>query len=121
MISTALQTTLGYFDAWTGGDIDNALTYISPEITCDTPNGPIAGPADFARFMGPFAGSLVSSHLLAAFGDEHTALIMYDTTTALVADAPGAELHTVSAGLITSIKIIFDRQPFVEARARLQR
>jgi hypothetical protein len=120
MISTALQTTLGYFDAWTGGDFDKALTFISPEITCDTPNGPVAGPAAFGDFMGPFARSLVSANLLVAFGDEHTAVIMYDAATTLVADAPGAELHTVRDGLITSIKIIFDRQPFTEARSRLQ-
>ncbi|QGN34583.1 nuclear transport factor 2 family protein [Microlunatus sp. Gsoil 973] len=120
MISTTLQTTLDYFNAWTGGDFEAALTYISPEISCQTPNGPIAGLPSFRGFMEPFARSLVAARLLAAFGDERTALIMYDTRTRLVDGAPGAELHTVSDGLITSIKIIFDRQPFVEARARLQ-
>lgn len=117
MSTSALDTTLAYFTAWTGGDFDRALQYVSPEIVCRAPAGMITGRDAFRAFMGPFAGSLVSSELLAAFGDEHTALIMYDTSTQLVGNAPGAELHTVVEGMITAITIIFDRQPFVEARA----
>lgn len=57
-----------------------------------------------------------SSQLLAAFGDEDTALVMYDTSTRPVADAPGAELVTVRDGRIVRMKIIFDRLPFDAAR-----
>lgn len=117
MTVSALDTTVNYFTAWTGGDFDKALQYVSPEIVCRAPAGMITGIDAFRAFMGPFARSLLSSELLAAFGDENTALIMYDASTQLVQNAPGAELHTVTDGLITSITIIFDRQPFVEARA----
>ena len=92
------------------------MRHVSPEVVCDTPTGTLTGLQAYRGFMGPFAASLRSSKLLAAFGDDHQALIMYEAETALVADAPGAELHIVRDGLITSIKIIFDRQPFVEAR-----
>lgn len=117
MTTNALDTTLAYFAAWTGGDFEAALRYVSPDIVCDAPPGSISGTEEFREFMGPFAGSLTSSKLLAAFGDQNTALIMYDTGTIQVADAPGAELHTVVDGTITSIKIIFDRLPFVQARS----
>lgn len=120
MTTSALDTSLAYYNAWTGGDFQAALGYISPGINCSTPAGAVTGITAFEGFMGPFAASLTSSKLLAAFGDEHTALIMYDAGTVLVGDAPGAELHTVADGRITSIKIIFDRQPFVEARSREQ-
>jgi hypothetical protein len=42
---------------------------------------------------------------------------MYDTDTVPVRNAPGAECHSVDNGKITHITIIFDRQPFTEARA----
>ena len=117
-MSIALDTTISYFNAWTSGNFDQAIRYLSPAIVCNTPVGTITGSEAFRGFMGPFAGSLTSSKLLAAFGDENTALIMYDSATTIVADAPGAELHTVVDGSITSITIIFDRQPFQEARSR---
>lgn len=119
MTVNALDTTINYFTAWTGGDFDKALQYVSGDVVCKGPAGVITGTEAFRAFMGPFAGSLVSAELLAAFGDEHSALIMYDASTQLVDNAPGAELHTVVDGVITVITIIFDRQPFVEARARV--
>jgi hypothetical protein len=50
------------------------------------------------------------------FGDEQTALIMYDTDTVPVQHAPGAECHTVVDGKITHIRIVFDQAPFDAAR-----
>lgn len=49
---------------------------------------------------------------LAAFGDETTALIMYDTASVPVPSAPGAELIRVENGRITQSRFIFDRLPF---------
>lgn len=115
-MSIALDTTLAYFDAWTGGNFEAALRHVAPDIVCDGPPGTLTGIDAFRAFMGPFAGSLVSSKLLAAYGDDRSALIMYDAATTLVPDAPGAELHTVVDGTIANIKIIFDRLPFIEAR-----
>ncbi len=68
--------------------------------------------------MGPFARILTSSSLLAAFGDERTAVVMYDADTVPVKDAPGAECLTVTDGKITHMRIVFDRAPFDAARRR---
>jgi hypothetical protein len=67
--------------------------------------------------MEPFTTIVPCAELIAAFGNERTALLMYDTDTVPVAHAPGAECHEVDDGKITRITIIFDRQPFTEARA----
>ena len=66
--------------------------------------------------MGPFVQILTGSTLIAAFGDDTTALIMYDTGTVPVTSAPGAECVTVSDGKITYSRFIFDRAPFDAAR-----
>ncbi|MBA2514155.1 MAG: nuclear transport factor 2 family protein [Solirubrobacterales bacterium] len=112
----ALDTALAYHRAWTGHDFDRAMTFIAPDIICDTPAGRIEGPEAFRAFMEPFSRILTSSSLIAAFGDEQTALLMYDAVTLPVDDAPGAECHTVHEGKIDHIRIVFDRAPFDAAR-----
>lgn len=113
----ALDTALAYYRAWTSQDFDQAMTHIAEDIVCDAPAGRIEGTEAFRAFMGPFAQILTHSDLIAAFGDENTALLMYDTDTVPVKNAPGAECHTVQDGKITHIRIVFDRAPFEAARS----
>jgi hypothetical protein len=114
--SPALRTALAYHHAWTSHDLDTAMSYIADDIVCDAPAGRLEGAAAYRGFMGPFVRILTGSTLIAAFGDDTTALIMYDTQTVPVTSAPGAECVTVSAGKITYSRFIFDRTPFDAAR-----
>lgn len=114
--SPALQTWLAYYRAWTSHDMDKAMTYIADDIVCDAPAGRLEGADAFRAFMGPFTQILKSSTLIAAFGDDTTALAMYDTETMPVSSAPGAECVTVTEGKITRSWFIFDRAPFDAAR-----
>lgn len=114
--SPALQTALAYFHARAIRDIDHAMTYIAGDIVCQAPSGRLAGAEAFRGFMGPFAQILTRASLVAAFGDQEKAVVMYDTDTVLVTDAPGAECVTVKNGKITHMRIIFDRLPFEQAR-----
>ena len=66
--------------------------------------------------MGRFLQIFTSASMIAAFGDEETALVMYDTETVPVKSAPGAECVTVEDGRITRSMFIFDRAPFEAAR-----
>ena len=114
----ALQTALAYHQTWTSGDFELAMTYVASDIVCEAPSGRLNGAEAFREFMGPFAQILTSSRLLAAFGDDETAVVMYDTDTVPVKDAPGAECLTVTDGKIRHLRIIFDRLPFEAARQR---
>ena len=114
--SPALHTALAYFQAWTSHDLDQAMSYIADDIVCDAPAGRLAGAAAYRGFMAPFVQILRAARLIAAFGDEHTALIMYDTQTVPVPSAPAAECVTVTDGKITYSRFIFDRAPFDAAR-----
>jgi hypothetical protein len=116
--AAALETALAYHRAWTGGDFELAMTHVAPDIVCDAPSGRLEGAAAFREFMGPYAQMLTSSDLVAAFGDDDTAVLFYDTGTTLVENAPGAECLTVAGGRITHMRIIFDRLPFDDARGR---
>ena len=114
--SPALRTALAYYHAWTSHDLDKAMSYIADDIVCDAPAGRLEGAAAYRGFMGPFVQILTGSELIAAFGDDTTALIMYATETVPVASAPGAECLTVSDGKITHSRFIFYRAPFDAAR-----
>jgi hypothetical protein len=114
--SPALDTALAYHRAWTHHDFDQAMTHIAEDIVCDAPAGRIEGAQAFRAFMGPFSQILTACDLVAAFGDDHTALLMYDATTVPVPHAPGAECLTVRDGRITHLRIVFDRAPFDAAR-----
>jgi SnoaL-like protein len=113
----ALSVSLAYYQAWTGKDFDRAMTFVADDIVCDTPGGKLQGAEAFRGFMEPFTRIVTRDELIAAFGDDGTAVLIYDTETVPVPHAPGAECHTVDNGMITHITIIFDRQPFTEARA----
>jgi hypothetical protein len=115
-VSAALKVALAYYEAWTSKDLDAAYSYVAEEIVCDAPAGRIEGKDAYRAFLTPFAGSLLSATLIAAYGDEDKALIMYDTSSALVASGPGAECLTVVDGKITYSRFIFDRLPFAAAR-----
>ncbi len=118
--SPALQTALAYHKAWTDRDIDLAMSFIADDIVCDAPAGRIEGAEAYRAFMGPFVQMLRSAETIAAFGDEDIALMMYDTATALVPSAPGAECVTVKNGKITHSRFLFDRLPFEAARRKAQ-
>jgi hypothetical protein len=114
--SPALRTALAYYQAWTSHDLDQAMSYIADDIICDAPAGRLEGADAYRGFMGPFVEILTGSELIGAFGDDRTALIMYDTETVPVKSAPGAEWVTVTDGKITYSRFVFDRAPFDAAR-----
>jgi ketosteroid isomerase-like protein len=115
--SPALHTALAYYQAWTGHDLDKAMSYIADDIVCDAPAGRLEGATAYRGFMAPFVQILRAATLIAAFGDEHTALIMYGTQTVPVPSAPAAECVTVTDGKISYSRFIFDRVPFDAARS----
>ena len=114
--SPALRIALAYYHAWTSHDLDKAMSYIADDIICDAPAGRLQGAEAYRGFMGPFVQILTGSKLIAAYGDDKTALIMYDSETVPVKSAPGAECVTVSNGKITHSRFVFDRAPFDAAR-----
>jgi hypothetical protein len=114
--SAPLSVALAYYHAWTAKDVDRAMTHVADDVVCEAPTGRIEGVEGFRQFMAPFARMVTSSDLIAAFGDDQTALLLYNPHTTLVEDAPSAERFTVEDGRIVHSLLIFDRTPFDAAR-----
>jgi ketosteroid isomerase-like protein len=117
MSDQALQVALAYYAAWTGHDMDKAMTYVAEDVICEAPAGRIEGAAAYRAFMSPFVTMLVRAEMLGAYGDDERALVAYDTETTLVPSAPASELVTVRDGKIVHSRFIFDRLPFAQARS----
>ncbi|MEV0195731.1 nuclear transport factor 2 family protein [Nonomuraea sp. NPDC050691] len=119
MSDSALQIALAHHRAWTGKDLDLAMSYIADDVVCDAPAGRLTGVRAYREFLGPFAEQLlIRAEMIAAFGDDDTALIMYDAETIPARSAPAAECVTVRDGKIVYNRFIFDRTPFAEFSRR---
>lgn len=119
MTSPALQIALAHHRAWTAKDLETAMTYIADDVVLDAPAGRLDGIQAYREFLEPFAERfLVRAEIIAAFGDDETGLLMYDTETIPAKSAPAAECVTVRDGKIVYNRFIFDRLPFEEFRRR---
>jgi SnoaL-like domain len=108
----ALQTALQYYDAWVDRDLDNAMSFVVDDIVCDAPPCLLEGIAMFRKFWNDFTGMCTSVTLVAAFGDDDSAVLLYDVETIPVDSAPVAEYLTVKNGKIISSRLVFDQTPF---------
>jgi SnoaL-like domain len=115
-MTESVEVALAYHRAWAGKDLDLAMSFIAPDIVCDAPAGRITGAEGYRAFLAPFVQMLVRTDLIAAYGDEERAVVVYDTETTLVPSGPAAECVTVRDGTIVYSRFIFDRLPFEAAR-----
>jgi hypothetical protein len=113
----ALQVALAYYGAWAGKDLDSAMEWIADGIVCDAPAGRIEGAEAYRGFLLSFFKLLKRAELMASFGDDETALLLYDNETVPVPSAPSAAHFTVEGAKITRLRFVFDRVPY-EAAAR---
>jgi limonene-1,2-epoxide hydrolase len=108
----AVQIAQAYHRAWADRDLDQVMSYVAEDIICDAPAGRIEGADEYRAFLRPFFKLLKRVELMAHFGDEESAVLMYDTVTLLAASGPACEYITVEDGEINYIRLIFDRAPF---------
>jgi hypothetical protein len=113
--SPALHTALVYFDAWRTRDHEKAMRVVAEGVVSETPFGRLDGAEALHQSEAGFAAMLTGATLIASFGDENTALLLYTTHTLPVADVLSAKYFTVTDGKITSIKGLFDKSVFANA------
>ncbi|KOX16726.1 nuclear transport factor 2 family protein [Nocardiopsis sp. NRRL B-16309] len=106
--SPALDVALAYYKAWSNKNLDEALEYFAGDLASQTPEGPKDADA-YRPFLAGFLGILVEARLVSAFGDEDTALMYYDATTAPVPYSPVGEWFRVADGKIVEHRIVFDQ------------
>lgn len=110
--SPALEIALAYHEAWKNRDHATAMKVVADDVVSETPFGPVEGGEALHKGESEFAHILTGATMVAAFGDEKTALLMYYTHTQPVPSVLSAKHFTVENGKITAIKALFDKSAF---------
>lgn len=99
-----------FTEAWTKGDFEAAARYVAEEVVFDGPLGHTDGKVAYVegfKGLSRFVG-LTGVSILAAFGDDTQALIMYELLTSNFGGLLCAKLLTVRAGGIVRDRLTFD-------------
>ncbi len=106
-----------FTESWTSGDMETAARYVADDVVFDGPMGHtdgkqayIEGLTGLARFV-----ALTGARIVAAFGDDTQALIMYELLTQNFGALTCAKHFTFQDGKIARDRLTFDsykvRQP----------
>jgi ketosteroid isomerase-like protein len=116
----ALQIARTYVEAIASKDVDTIVSVSADDVVCTSPIGRITGTQKFREFQAGFARMIKSVTLLAAYGDDEQAVVVYNADTQPVANAIVAELLKVKNGKIASTEVIYDAAPFAAFMATVQ-
>lgn len=105
---SALEIVLAYQEAWTHQDLATAASYLAADVVFDSQSQYVTGVQAFMDALTPFASRIVPGwHRIAAYSDNHEALLMYTVTTTNGAVVRAADYFTVQDGKIQLDKLVF--------------
>jgi len=110
--ATPSEIVQEYHRAWTGGDVEHALSLVSDDIRCRAPGQDLVGKEAYAAFLTGFAPRLTGIADIAAFADGDRVALFYYPQTAVTSTTPAAECFTVRDGKIVDSVLIFDRMSY---------
>ena len=116
----ALQIAKTYIDAIASKNVDTIISVSADDVVCTSPLGQITGVRKFREFQDGFARMIEKITILAAYGDDEQAVVVYYAATHPVANSIVAELLKVKNGKITSTEVIYDATPFAAYAATVK-
>lgn len=102
-----------YHEAWTSGNVDRALTYVSDDVRCYAPDEDVTTKADWHEYLTGFVPMLTGAPEHARMTDGERVALWYFPQTAVTKTTLASELLTVRGGVIVEIRLAFDRLGYV--------
>lgn len=96
-----------FTEAWTRHDMETAASYLAENVVFDGPANRTTGKDAYLQGLNAFAQAVTAPRILADFGDDSQALIMYEVTMGPGGVVRGAELLTIRDGKIVDDKLTF--------------
>ncbi|TIN24255.1 MAG: nuclear transport factor 2 family protein [Mesorhizobium sp.] len=119
MTQTApLDIATAFTKAWTSHDLEKAASYVADDVVFDGPMQQSTGKAPYLRGLTRLSQDVTGVRMIAAFGDDSQALLMYDLVTKSSGALACAKHLTVSDGKIHSDKLTFDSNQLGNARPK---
>ncbi len=109
----AISIVEAYHQAWTGGDVDRALTYISDDVRCFAPDETVTTKDDWRGYLTAFVPMLTGAPEHTRMTDGDRVALWYFPQTAMTTTTLASELFTVRDGQIVEIRLAFDRLGYV--------
>ena len=108
--STSATIARAFTEAWTSRDMDTAGGYLTDDIVFDGPLGQVNGKQTYLESLNGLTQALgvTGARVVAAFGDEMQALIMYELITDKFGALTCAKLLTMRDSKIQSDRLTFD-------------
>lgn len=107
-----------YHDAWTSGDVDRAMTYVSDDVRCFAPDENVKTKDDWHRYLSGFVPMLSGAPPHAEMTDGNRVALWYFPQTAVTSTTLASELFTLEDGQIAEIRLAFDRLSYLPPERR---
>src|SRR5690348_17362289 len=107
---SAAAIARAFTEAWTSRDMDTAARYIADDVVFDGPLGHTVGKKAYIEGLNGIAQAvaLTGVKIIATFGDDSQALIMYEVLTGRFGALTCAKLFTIRDGTIQTDRLTFD-------------
>ncbi len=109
----ALSTVEAYHQAWTSGDVERALTYVSDDVRCFAPDENVTTKKDWHDYLASFVPMLTWAPEHSRMTDGDRVALWYFPQTAVTNTTLASELFTVRDGQIVEIRLAFDRLGYI--------
>ena len=109
----ALSTVEAYHQAWTSGDVDRAMTYVSDGVRCFAPDENVTTRGDWSEYLANFVPMLTGAPEHARMTQGDRVALWYFPQTAATTTTLASELFTVRGGQIVEIRLAFDRLGYI--------
>ncbi|HKV83099.1 MAG TPA: nuclear transport factor 2 family protein [Ktedonobacterales bacterium] len=114
--SIPVAVARAFTEAWTSRDFDLAASYVAEDAIFDGPLGHADGKQEYMQGISGLARIVTGLRILAAYGDDTRALIMYELTTESFGVLTCAKLLSVRDGKIQTDRLTFDSHEIKKAR-----
>lgn len=108
-----------YHRAWTGGEVERAMTYVSPDVRCHAPDDSVSTKDDWRNYLDHFVPMLTAAPEYIRMIDGDRVALWYYPQTAETTTTLASELFTVRDGQIVEIHLAFDRLGYVPRQQQM--
>ena len=112
-----LDVAIALTKAWTSRDMTTAARYVDEKVVFDGPMQQSTGAKPYLDGLARLGKEVTDLHLLAAFGDDEQALLMYDLVTTSYGTLTCAKHVLVKDGKVRHDKLTFDSNKIRSAKA----
>jgi hypothetical protein len=112
-----VDVATAFTEAWTSHDMDRATKYVGEDVIFDGPMGHTTGLKAYVEGLTGLSKEVKDFRMIAAFGDDEQALVMYDLITKSYGTLTCAKRLIVKDGKIHDDKLTFDSNKIRSTKA----